>query len=152
MAEAKCITGDVTIRPIRIADYEAVVALWAAADLATKPHGRDGRPAFLRQLGRFPRSYLLAEARGEVVGVVLGSHDERKGWINRLAVHPAWRRRGVARRLLGACEAALHGEGIGIVAALVETGNTISADLLREAEYLTDVPVLYFRKLESPTI
>jgi len=38
----------------------------------------------------------------ELVGSVLASHDERKGWLNRLAVAPNHRRRGPARRLIAA--------------------------------------------------
>ena len=43
------------------------------------------------------RCSCVAEAGGELVGVVLGTHDGRKGWINRLAVAPAYQRRGHRR-------------------------------------------------------
>jgi ribosomal protein S18 acetylase RimI-like enzyme len=142
----------VTIRPISSDNYGAVCEIWQAAGLSTRPHGRDAQAEFLRQLQHFPTTYLLAEHEGRVVGVILGTHDHRKGWINRLAVRPDYQRQGVARRLIEACEQALHAEGIGIIAALVEKGNAASAAIFAEAGYVTDVPVHYFRKRSRPDI
>ena len=78
--------------------------------------------------------------------MVFGTHDRRKGWINRLAVRPGYRRQGVARRLIEACEQALYAQGIGITAALIERDNAVSVDLFTDAGYVADVPVHYFVK------
>ena len=142
----------IAIRPIRPRDYAVVCDVWEAAGLSTRPRGRDAEPEFLTQLAHFPTTYLLAEHQGRVIGVILGTHDQRKGWINRLAVRPKYRRQGVARRLMAACEQALYAEGIGIIAGLVETENTASAKFLADAGYVTDVPVHYFRKRTRPDI
>jgi len=142
----------IIIRPIRAEDYVGIAAVWKAAGLSTRPAGRDGEDAFRRQLPRFPGTYLLAEHNGRIVGVIFGTHDWRKGWINRLAVDPEYQCRGIALRLIAACEAALHALGIGIVAALVEEENEVSATAFRAAGYVTDVPVRYFRKLSRPDV
>jgi ribosomal protein S18 acetylase RimI-like enzyme len=142
----------ISIRPIQVSDYAAIAELWSEAGLPVKPAGRDAEPAFRRQLARFPTTYLVAEDAGRIVGVILGTHDERKGWINRLAVHPDYRRRGMGLQLIAACEQALHALGIGIVAALVEADNDPSAATFRAAGYVSDVPVHYFRKLQQPGI
>ncbi|MBU4189834.1 MAG: GNAT family N-acetyltransferase [Candidatus Thermoplasmatota archaeon] len=42
-----------------------------------------------------------------LIGVVVGSDDGRKGWINRLAVDLKHRKKGVARVLINAVEDAL---------------------------------------------
>jgi ribosomal protein S18 acetylase RimI-like enzyme len=144
--------GEMTIRPIEPADYDAVLALWRAAGLSVRPTGRDARAAFETQLRAFPKTYLAAVDGKRLVGVVLGTHDARKGWINRLAVHPDCRRRGVAQQLVRACEEALRAEGIEIVAALVEPENEASAALFRAAGYTDDVSVIYFRKRSRPDI
>lgn len=140
------------IRPVEPDDHPAIVRLWDAAGLSTRPAGRDAEAAFLQQLAHFPATYLVAEHDGRVVGVILGTHDQRKGWINRLAVHPQYRRRGLARRLIAACEEAFAALGIGIVAVLVERDNDTSAELFRAAGYVTDVPVHYFRKRACPDV
>jgi ribosomal protein S18 acetylase RimI-like enzyme len=87
-----------------------------------------------------------------LVGVVLGSHDGRKGWINRLAVRPEYRRRGVALRLIAACEEAIRAHGIEIVCALVEEPNTASRAVFTHAGFADGVPVRYFRKLSRPGV
>ena len=144
--------ANITIRPIRADEYPAVHEVWQAAGLSLRPHGRDAEAEFRKQLAHFPATYLLAEHEGRVVGVILGTHDQRKGWINRLAVHPGYQQRGIARRLIEACEQALFAQGIGIVAALVEEGNPSSAAVFADAGYLTDVPVHYFRKRTRPDV
>jgi ribosomal protein S18 acetylase RimI-like enzyme len=143
---------DIRVRPILPDDYAAVCKVWQAAGLSVRPHGRDAQPEFVKQLAHFPTSYLLAEHGGQVVGVILGTHDWRKGWINRLAVIPEYRRHGVARQLIEACEQALYAQGIGIIAALVEKENTASAAIFADAGYVADVPVHYFRKRIRPDI
>ena len=141
-----------TIRPATADDYEQMVAVWSACGMRISLAGRESKEAFQRQLQQFPDSYLVAIHGSQVVGVVLGSHDHRKGWINRLAVLPAYRRRGFASALVLACEAAIRSLGIKIVAALVEPGNTSSAALFEKLGYLEDVPVRYFRKLDRADV
>lgn len=143
---------EIRLRPARAGDYDAILALWEAADLPAKRTGRDARPEFVRQVAAFATTYIVAEHEGRLVGVVLGTHDLRKGWINRLAVDPAYRRRGLGLRLTAACEDALRALGIDIISALVEVGNDASAALLRRAGYVEDVPVHYFRKRSRPDI
>lgn len=135
------------IRQAEPADYDAIVELWLAAGLGVRPEGRESRSAFMRQLNHFGDLYLVAVDGNRLVGVVLGSHDHRKGWINRLAVHPAYRRCGVATALVRACEAALWSHQIGIIAALVELENDASAAFFEGLGYRCDVPVRYLRKL-----
>ncbi len=135
-----------TIRGIVPADYDAIVQLWRDSDLSVRLRGRDAREPFLQQLRHFPTTYLLAELDGVIVGTVLGTHDGRKGWINRLAVHPDRRRRGIAQQLISSCEKALARQGIEIFAALTETDNEVSTRVLERAGYVRDVPVHYLRK------
>ncbi len=118
--------------------------------MSIEPQGREGKSAFLQQLDQFPDFYLVATVGERIVGVVLGTHDGRKGWINRLAVHPDDQRRGIASALVSACDKAIRARGISIVAALVESDNAASAALFEALGYREDVPVRYFRKLDHP--
>ena len=140
----------VSLRGATESDYDAIVALWSATGLPYRGDTRDSRAAVAAQLARFGALYQVATLDGRIVGVVFGTHDERKGWINRLAVHPDCRRRGVAARLTQACEAAFAARGIGIVAALVEPENAVSCALFEKLGYRTDAPVRYYRKLSRP--
>ncbi len=138
------------IRRATAADYDDIVTVWSAGALPFCPGYRDSKEGFRRQLERFPSSYLVATDGDRIVGVVLGSHDERKGWINRLAVLPEYRRRGIAEALATACEKAILAQGIEIVAALIGTDNSTSCKLFEKLGYRTDVPVHYYRKLTHP--
>ena len=140
-----------TIRPATPADYDAIVKVWRAAGLSYRPQGRESREAFTEQLTRIHDLCLVALDGPRVVGVVLGSHDHRKGWINRLAVLPEYQRRGLAVRLARACEDALYARGIDITAVLIEPGNDASAALFEKLGYRR-FPADYYRKLRRPDV
>lgn len=144
--------ADITIRPIVPDDFAAIHALWETAGMSVRPNGRDAHAEFLKQLARFPTSYLIAEHDGNPVGVIFGTHDMRRGWLNRIAVHPDYRRLGVARKLIAVCEQALYAEGIGITVSLVEEESTASAKLFVDAGYAAQIPVRYFYKRTRPDI
>lgn len=144
--------SEISIRPLAAADYGAVCAVWQAAGIEAKLTGRDALEPFVKQLECYPTTYLGAEAAGLLVGVVMGTHDGRKGWINRVAVHPDWQRRGIGRMLMQACEEALRDCGIEIISALIEQGNETSRRLFEHCGYVDDVAVHYYRKRARPDI
>ena len=140
-----------SIRRASAKDYEELVSLLTVSGVHVEIEGRESRAAFLTQLKQFPDLYLAAMVDERIVGVVLGTHDGRKGWINRLAVHPDYRRRGIAAALVTTCDTAIRAQGIGIVTALVESDNAASVALFEALGYCADVPVRYFRKLGGPS-
>lgn len=136
--------------PIGLSDYDRLIALWRAAGLPIKSRGRDSRAAFATQLAggtHFPIGIETAD--GTLVGAVLATHDGRKGWINRLAVHPDWRRQGLAKRLIEAAEACLHEQGIDVMAALIAPENDVSLALFLSSGYTEYVGLHYVTKRSS---
>lgn len=136
----------INIRPLAIEDYEALVSLWQRAGLNFKPQGRDSREALSRQLRQGQVTLLGAEEEGRLIGVVMVSHDGRKGWINRLAVEPAYRRQGLGARLIAAAEEELHDQGIEVIAALIEAENEPSLNLFQKEGYLLARGIFYLSK------
>ncbi len=133
--------------PLSTSDYLRIVALWQAARLHIRPNGRDSEEAFECQMaGGLQAAIGIETEGGELIGVVLATHDGRKGWINRLAVHPDWRRRGVAKTLIAAAEDMLHQHGIDVIAALIEPGNTPSLECLLGIGYDEYVGLHYVSK------
>ena len=122
-----------------------MIALFQIAGMNPKTRGRDSPRSFTEQLRRNRRSYLGAFDGDRLVGVVLGTHDTRKAWINRLAVHPDYRRRSIAARLVRACERVLREQGLKMFAALIEPENRASEAFFRSLGYEI-VPILYARK------
>ena len=143
---------EITIRPMLPADLDAIPALWQASGLTVRPNGRDSHAELLKQLTRFPTSFLVAIHEQRIVGVICGTHDLRRGWLNRIAVHPEYRRHGISQQLIEACEQALYAEGIGITVCLVEEENTASANTFAHAGYSAQIPVRYFYKRTRPDI
>ena len=135
----------VQIRPLRRSDYQAMIALFQVSGLNPKTKGRDSPRSFSEQLRRNRSSYLGAFDGDRLAGVVLGTSDTRKGWINRLAVHPDYRRRSIARRLVRACERVLRQQGLKMFAALIEPENRASEAFFRSLGYEI-LPILYARK------
>jgi ribosomal protein S18 acetylase RimI-like enzyme len=144
--------GDVTIRELRPDDYDALIALWEAAGLPYKPKGRDSREAIQRQLQLPTAIYLVAELDGKLVGAVLGTHDGRKGWINRVAVHPDYRGRGIARRLVEAVEQRCLELGLQIFAALIEDWNETSMKAFERLGYQKHEDIFYYSKRLNPDV
>lgn len=137
------------LRRLRLEDYDALLALWQRAGLhSLRPHGRDSRAALTQQLAGGVQTILGLERDGQLVGAVVATHDSRKGWINRLAVDPAYRRRGYGTRLVAAAEEVLREQGIHVIAALIEPGNTASLALFRKAGY-AETEIHYLSKRDS---
>jgi ribosomal protein S18 acetylase RimI-like enzyme len=125
------------VRQLGPEDYDALVCLWRRAGLhSLRPRGRDSRDALTQQLQGGVETILGLEEGGRLIGAVVATHDSRKGWINRLAVDPAHRRRGHATLLIAAAEQVLHAQGIGVIAALIESDNRASLALFGQAGYV----------------
>ena len=135
----------IRIRELRPGQYDSIVSVWRDAGLGFRGRGRDSRAAIESQLRQNRGLYLGAFDGLRLVGVVLATHDTRKGWINRLAVRPSHQRRGVATRLVGEAERALVARGISLVAAHVDRPNRASLRLFRKLGY-EPFPVTYVRK------
>jgi ribosomal protein S18 acetylase RimI-like enzyme len=130
-------------------DYDALLALWQRAGLhSLRPRGRDSRTALAQQLASGAQTILGLEVDDQLVGAVVATHDSRKGWINRLVVDPAFRRRGYGARLIAAAEQVLHERGIHVIAALIEPGNDASLALFRRAGY-AEMKIHYLSKRDS---
>ncbi len=139
------------IRDLKPGDYDELIALWEAAGLPYRPRGRDGRKRIAREIGGACSIFLAAEERGEsLVGAVLGTHDGRKGWINRLAVRPEHRGRGIGSALVAAVEERLRAMGIEIVTCLIEDWNEESMAFFERIGYVRHPDIVYFSKRRSP--
>lgn len=144
----------IRIRPFVPEDYGQIMELWARGGLPLKPRGRDSRENIARQLGLPNVRFLVAEEGegGPVVGAVLATHDGRKGWINRLAVDEARRRRGLGARLVRAAEEWLEAQGMDILACLIEADNAVSMAVFERLGYTKHPEIIYFAKRKHPGV
>ncbi len=92
--------------------------------------------------------FLVAETDGRLVGCVLGTHDGRKGWINRLAVATEFRHQNIARKLVSALEEEFEKLGLEVFACVIEGENTASQEIFKKFGY-EYYDVRYYSKRKS---
>lgn len=123
------------IRQFSIDDYEGVINLWRESDIPVRLQGRDSREKISEQINNGVTFFLVAETEGKIVGTVLGTHDGRKGWINRLAVDADYRRQKIASQLVKELENIFENVGLDVTACLIEEENKISMEFFKELGY-----------------
>lgn len=133
-----------------IRDYDRMVVLWKRAGLSFRPRGRDSKKMMEKQMRAFPEFFIGAFVGGRLVGVMIASYDGRmKGWMNRLAVDPEHRRRGIAQQLVNAAEKTLEKHGATILCALIEVPNKESLNLFQKMGYKAHRDIIYVSKRKS---
>jgi ribosomal protein S18 acetylase RimI-like enzyme len=137
-----------TVRVARAADFDAVLELWerARSAAATTPDDED---VLARLTEHTDDALLVAELDGQIVGALVAAWDGWRGNMYRLAVDPAYRRRGVATALVRAGEERLRALGARRITALVAHGEADAVGLWAAAGYARDEAIARFvRKLD----
>lgn len=109
------------IRPFRMEDEAAVVALWGACEL-TRPWN-DPFKDIQRKTAVQPERFLVGEVDGRIVASVMAGYDGHRGWLYYLAVDPSCRRKGYGRAIVQAAERMLQEAGCPKINLQVRTSN-----------------------------
>ena len=91
--------------------YEDAITLWRETP-EVGVSSADEPEAIRFYLERNPGMSFVALAEGRLVGTILCGHDGRRGYIHHVAVHPEYRRQGIASQLVDRGLAALKEIGI----------------------------------------
>ncbi|UCG00865.1 MAG: GNAT family N-acetyltransferase [Candidatus Heimdallarchaeota archaeon] len=135
------------IKELGFKDYPKIQALWEMVGLSCRPDGRDHPDRIRLQIKRKNIFFLGKLYEDDLLGVIMVSHDGRKGWINRLAVHPDHRQKGIAQELLEVAENQLfQNEGIEVCSALIFDDNNASISLFEKVGYELWDDVRYYSK------
>lgn len=135
-------SGTMVIRVARSDEIEAMLVLWRHAD-AIVTH-TDTAEDVKRVITDSPAIVLVAECDGHLVGSVIGSFDGWRGQLYRLTVHPAYRRQGIARRLVAEVERRLLAMGVKRITALVHKDHPWAMGFWQAAGYETTPGVARF--------
>jgi ribosomal protein S18 acetylase RimI-like enzyme len=108
----------IEIRPCRLEECAALLAMWARAGAIPSP--TDTLEEVSHLVREHTDSLLVAIRQGSIVGSIIGGWDGWRGNVYRLAVAPEARRAGLARRLVDAAERMLVSKGARRISALVE--------------------------------
>ncbi|MHB1355827.1 MAG: GNAT family acetyltransferase [Anaerolineae bacterium] len=123
------------VRPFAMTDHQAVYALWRNAGSGITLRPSDEPDEVAKKLERDPDLFLVAEDDGQVVGVIMGAWDGRRGWIHHLTVHPDWRSQGIGSTLLNEVETRLREKGCLKVNLMVRKENSAAQGLYRRLGY-----------------
>src|SRR5207244_3524343 len=91
-----------------------------------------------RAVAQSPASVLVAEVEGRIIGSIICTFDGWRGNIYRLADHPSFRRRGIARALVTEVEKRIAGQGAKRITALVERSHPWATGFWEAAGYGVD--------------
>lgn len=115
------------IRTMTIYDYEKVYALWMSCKNMGFNDIDDSKEGISRFLERNPNTSFVAMENDEMLGIILGGHDGRRGYIYHMSVAEKYRKKGIGSALVKKCLESFKNEKISKVALLVfkynETGN-----------------------------
>lgn len=131
-------------------DYDDIIAVWSKAGLSMKPKGRDSRAELTRQMKLNPEWFIGARDGDRLVGAVIASHDTRRGYLNRIAVDPAYQGQGIAKLLNERAEQVLWAQGIKVITLLIEGHNRASRALALKLGYVEHEDIVYYSKRSSP--
>ena len=127
-------------------DIESVLELWRVADATASV--TDTEEDLRRTINSAASSVIVAARGGRIAGSIIGTFDGWRGNIYRLAVHPDYRRRGIARRLVLEVETWLRGQGAKRVGAVVEKDHPWATGFWDSTEFVfAPLDLRYVRNL-----
>ena len=114
---------NITIREMRLDDYEGVYGLWLGIKglgIRSIDDSKDGVARFIR---RNPTTSIVAESKGRVVGAILCGHDGRRGCFYHVCVKEGYRKQGIGKAMAVAAMKALKAERINKVCLIAFADN-----------------------------
>jgi ribosomal protein S18 acetylase RimI-like enzyme len=132
------------IRPGLPADAEAMLELWRSA--GATPSVTDSVQDVHRVLAAGSALVLLAEIDGRLAGTIIGTYDGWRAHVYRLAVHPDFRRQGLALALVAELEKWFGQRGARRIIPLVEKEHADAMGFWKAAGYTVDPRIVRFFK------
>lgn len=127
---------DLIIRPFQLSEEEEVVALWEVCRLLVP--WNDPRRDIQRKLEVQPELFLVGYLDGKLVASVMAGYEGHRGWVNYLAVHPDYRRRGIGKQMMERVEELLLGLGCPKINLQVRTTNREVISFYQEIGFKDD--------------
>lgn len=135
------------IRPFRLEDEDAVVALWTRCGLVRPVN--DPRKDIQRKLQVRPDLFLVGELDGHIVASVLAGYEGHRGWLNYVAVDPEHQRKGLARQIVTEAENRLREAGCPKINLQIRSSTPGVIEFYRRIGYSVDDVVSMGKRLEE---
>jgi ribosomal protein S18 acetylase RimI-like enzyme len=136
----------VDIRPYASGDHNQVVSLWKAV-FPDDPPWNDPASMICRKLTIQPDLFLVGRIDDQIIATVMAGFDGVRGWIHHLAVHPEYRRKGIATALMRSAEHGLAALGCPKVNLQVRATNAVVISFYRTLGYAVEERVSFGKQL-----
>jgi ribosomal protein S18 acetylase RimI-like enzyme len=134
------------IRSFDPSDEQQVVALWHECGLV-RPWN-DPRKDIARKLQVQPQMFLVGVADGNILATAMAGYEGHRGWINYVAVAPAYRRSGLGRAIMEEAERLLGRAGCPKINLQVRRGNAAANEFYKHLGYIEDDVISFGKRLE----
>lgn len=135
------------VRPFKLQDANAVVALWQACEL-TRPWN-DPHQDIARKLKLQPELFVVGDIDNELMASAMFGYEGHRGWVNYLAVHPKHQGHGHARTLMQWGEDQLKARGCPKLNLQVRSSNAAVIAFYQRLGYVDDQVISLGKRLIS---
>ena len=122
------------VRVYQEADEKEVIDLWERT-FPDDPPWNKPIDIIQSKLAFQPDWFFVCHCDGKLVGTVLAGYDGVRGWVQKVAADPSWRRRGIASLLMRTAEQALREVGCSKLNLQARTTNTSAIEFYKQAGY-----------------
>ena len=114
------------IEKFSMKSYNDIVHLWKKAGISVG--SSDSKKEIKRMLERNPDLFLLGKINKQIVAVVMGGFDGRRGYVHHLAVDPKHQKRGYGKKLMNALIEEFRRYGVHKIHLFIEKQNRTVVD------------------------
>ena len=124
------------IRSFAVEDEKAVIELWQKCNLVRSWNNPESD--IKRKLKVNPELFLIGILDGKIVATAMGGYEGHRGWVNYLAVDPAYQKKGFGRQLMAEIEKRLLALDCPKINLQVRSGNTSALEFYSRIGYKDD--------------
>lgn len=133
------------VRSFQLSDYRPITAL--LEDVLTEECYEQTMEAFARQLSWDSDLVLVAVENSEIVGMIIGTIDNNKGYYYRIAVSPSHQRKGIGKALIQALRQRFEQRHVTKILITADEHNEPVLPLYESMGYVANDFIRSFQKL-----
>ncbi|WP_054026462.1 GNAT family N-acetyltransferase [Bacillus sp. FJAT-28004] len=133
------------VRSFQLSDYRPITAL--LEDVLTEECYEQTMEAFARQLSWDSDLVLVAVENSEIVGMIIGTIDNNKGYYYRIAVSPLHQRKGIGKTLIQALRQRFEQRRVTKILITADEHNEPVLPLYESMGYVANDFIRSFQKL-----
>lgn len=125
---------ELAVRVYQASDEKDVTSLWERA-FPDDPPWNKPIDVIRNKIAFQPEWFFVCHCDETLVGTVLAGYDGVRGWVQKVATHPDYRRRGIASLLMNTAEQALREAGCPKINLQTSADNASAIEFYKEAGY-----------------